>query len=214
MRKVSLVVLCGVALWQSGCSDNSPTKKFDTQGLIPPSGFCSIDPRRIGVAERITDIDEGNGCFVSSAFRVSAVRGVALNQHAVLNCAIAETFADWIDNSVQPAAERAYGERVVKVDVPSAYACRPRNNKRGAKLSEHGMGNAIDVSTFVLESGRRVAVLADWNGPRDSRNFLREVRADACGRFKTVLGPGSDANHKDHLHFDMQRRRNGGTYCK
>lgn len=214
MRRVSIAVLCVVAFWQSGCSNDSPSRQFDTQGLVPPSGLCSKDARRIGIVEKIDDIDEGNGCFVANAYRVHAVRGVALNQPATLNCAVAQTFADWIDDKVQPAAERTYGERVVKVEVPSAYACRPRGNKRGAKLSEHGMGNAIDVSTFVLASGRRVTVLSDWNGARDSRNFLRQVRADACGPFKTVLGPGADAQHKDHFHLDLQHHRSAGAYCR
>jgi hypothetical protein len=131
-----------------------------------------------------------------------------------MNCAVANGAAHWLESTVQPAAEDAFGERVVKIKVPSSFACRPRNNQRGAKLSEHGMGNAIDVSHFILASGREVSVLNDWGGDSDARGFLRRVRSEACGPFKTVLGPGSDVHHKDHLHMDLQQHRNGGSYCK
>ena len=97
--------------------------------------------------------------------------------------------------------------------MAASYACRGRNNARGAKMSEHGFGNAIDISAFTLESGRKVSVLADWNGDRDAKKFLRQVRGEACGEFATVLGPGSDAHHRDHIHLDLQNRRSGNAYC-
>jgi hypothetical protein len=44
--------------------------------------------------------------------------------------------------------------------------------------------------------------------------FLGAIRKAACGPFKTVLGPGSDADHALHFHFDLAPRRNGGTFCQ
>ncbi|TFF18785.1 hypothetical protein E3C22_20770 [Jiella endophytica] len=44
--------------------------------------------------------------------------------------------------------------------------------------------------------------------------FLDRIRAAACGPFKTVLGPGTDADHATHFHLDMAARHNGYTYCK
>lgn len=49
---------------------------------------------------------------------------------------------------------------------------------------------------------------------RDHQAFLDAVRSAACGPFKTVLGPGTDADHATHFHFDMAARRNGATYCR
>lgn len=215
MRGV-LLLGCGVAVAAllSGCSDDKPRKVFETQGLVPPAAFCAADPRRFADAAKISDIDEGNGCFVHNAYRVASVSRVSFNQSAVMNCNMVTTAAAWMENSVQPAAEDAFGQRVVAVDVPSSYACRPRNNVRGAKLSEHGMGNAIDISAFVLEDGTRVSVKQGWFGARAEKAFLRQVRGEACGPFKTVLGPGSDSHHNDHLHMDLQRHRSGGSYCR
>jgi hypothetical protein len=198
----------------AACSDNSPIKRFETRGLIPPSERCDASPSRRGDAERVSNIDMGNGCFVHNAYRVKSLSGVSFNQPVTVNCAVANTTADWLESVVQPAADDAFGERVVAINVPAGFSCRPRNNQRGAKLSEHGMGNAIDISAFTLESGRKIEVQQGWFAWGDSKSFLKTVRAEACGPFKTVLGPGADAAHKDHFHFDLQRHRSGGSYCR
>jgi hypothetical protein len=215
LRKPYVAPLVCAVLTLAACSDDRPSQKnFQTKGLVPPSAFCTANPARFGDARKIADIERGNGCFVQNAYEVRSLVGVQFNQSATFNCGVANMTAQWLENSVQPAAEDAFGERVVKIDVPSSYSCRPRNNVSGAKLSEHGMGNAIDISAFTLESGRRVEVEQGWLGSWDAKSFLKQVRADACGPFKTVLGPGADSHHADHLHFDLQRHRSGGAYCR
>ena len=97
------------------------------------------------------------------------------------------------------------------ITVPSHYACRTRNSQRGARLSEHAKGNAIDISAFTLADGTRLTVLGDWNG-RNSRT-MRRLHASACGPFGTVLGPNSDRHHRDHFHFDVADYRSG-PYCR
>jgi hypothetical protein len=214
LRKMFVAVLGLTVIALAACSDNTPSKQFQTKGLVPPASFCAADPSRFGNARQVSDIDMGNGCFVHNAYKVESLVGVRFNQPATFNCSVANTTAGWLDSVVQPAAQDAFGERIVGIDVPSAFSCRPRNNVRGAKLSEHGMGNAIDISAFTLESGRKVVVEQGWWGERDSKRFLRQVRADACGPFKTVLGPGADSHHKDHIHLDLQQHRSGGAYCR
>lgn len=91
------------------------------------------------------------------------------------------------------------------------YACRPRNNKRGAKISEHGKGRAIDLSALYLDKGS-ITVLTDW-GRGNKGRILSRLHEGACGPFGTVLGPGSDGYHRDHLHFDTARY-SGGPYCR
>jgi hypothetical protein len=214
LRINSMVLIFAALMALAACSDDTPIKRFETKGLIAPTDACSSDPSRRGDVERIADIDMGNGCVVHNAYRVRGLSGVAFNQPITFNCGVANTTATWLEKVVQPAANDAFGERVVGVDVPDGYSCRPRNNVRGAKLSEHGMGNAVDISAFTLESGRKVTVEQGWWGEGDSKTFLRQVRADACGPFKTVLGPGADSHHKDHIHLDLQHHRSGGSYCR
>ncbi len=204
------------ALALVACSDDTPmkSKNFQTKGLVPPSTFCAANPERFGDAAKVADIDKGNGCFVHNAYTVSGLVGVRFSQAVTFNCGVANVTAKWLEDVVQPAAEDAFGERVVGIDVPAGFACRPRNNQNGAKLSEHGMGNAIDISGFTLSDGRKISVEQGWLGSRDARGFLKTVRSEACGPFKTVLGPGADSHHDDHFHLDLQRHRSGGSYCR
>jgi hypothetical protein len=213
MRLVhQLAVLAAVGSILAACS-GSKTKYFETEGLMAPPQRCSTEPSRLGVAVRMSRVDDG-ACEIPNPWLIRAISGVSFTQPATLNCGMASPIESWIQNTVQPAAQRSFGESVTGLEVAASYSCRPRNNRRGAKMSEHGYGNAIDISGFVLESGRKVSVLEDWNGSGDERKFLRQVREEACGPFMTVLGPGSDAHHRDHLHFDLQNRRSGSRYCR
>ncbi len=122
----------------------------------------------------------------------------------------------WIKDIVQPAARSTFGERVVKLRIAASYACRGRDNRRGAKISEHAFGNALDVSAFTLASGRVVEVEGGWNGGRKEISFLKQVHGKACGTFTTVLGPNANAAHRNHFHFDLGKhgRSGKGKYCR
>ena len=214
VRIAGVAAAMAVGLFLAGCSGGSDSAYFETEGLRAPEGSCTVKPSRIGLAEKIRDIDEGNGCEVRNAWRVSSIGQVAFSQPATLNCSMADPLQDWLATVVQPAAQANFDEPVVGVDVAASYACRPRNNQRGARMSEHGYGNAIDIAAFTLESGRKVTVLAGWNGARDERRFLVQVHEQACDEFHTVLGPRADRAHRDHIHLDLQNRRNGSRYCR
>jgi hypothetical protein len=198
----------------AGCGSSTRKSSFDTRGLRAPEGFCPVKPSRIGLAEKIGRIDEGNGCQVANAWRVEALGEVSFSRAATMHCGMADPLHNWLENDVQPAARKSFGENVTAIDVAASYSCRPRNNQRGAKMSEHGFGNAIDIASFTLESGRKVSVLDGWHGSRDERGFLRGVHEAACGQFHTVLGPDADRHHRNHLHLDLQNRRSGRSYCR
>jgi hypothetical protein len=209
-----LATLAGLIIL-SACSTEVEKPYFKTTDVRAPSNAnCQANPQSFSQAEPIEDFSVGNGCGIRNGYTISAMGDVNLSEPAKVTCSVANTFHDWLQNSVQPRAQEAYGERVISIKIAASYACRPRNNVRGAKLSEHGMGNAIDIAGFTLASGREVTVLGDYYGDNESRGFFRSVRADACGPFHTVLGPGSDVHHKDHLHLDLQRERGGGAYCR
>lgn len=201
-----------LALMLAACSSGSePT--FDSKGLVAPPSHCPVNPRKIADAERISDVDGPGACEIEDAWRVHGLANVSFSQPATLGCNMVSPLNEWMQGVVQPAAQRSFGESVVSVKVAASYACRGRNGGRRAKMSEHGFGNAIDIAAFTLESGREVSVLDGWSGRRDEKRFLRHVREEACGNFMTVLGPGSDRHHKDHIHLDLQNRRSGQRYC-
>ncbi|MDR5654918.1 extensin family protein [Ruixingdingia sedimenti] len=150
------------------------------------------------------------GCGIEKPVRVSAVGGIALSQGALMDCPTAQALHRWVENGVKPAFG-ATGGGVVKMQVAAHYVCRGRNNKKGAKLSEHAKGKAIDISAFVLADGTTLTVLRDWRGNRGRP--IRAAHKAACGPFGTTLGPGSDGYHEDHLHLDSASYRNG-PYCR
>ncbi|WP_374331931.1 extensin family protein [Aestuariivirga sp.] len=209
-----LMVAAAAAAVLAACSSSSHKGSFSTKGVRLPEGSCQVKPSRIGLAEKIRNINEHNGCQVPNAWKVQSLGTVQFSQAAILNCGMADPLYSWLEDVVQPTAQRSFGESVVSIDVAASYACRPRNNVDGAKLSEHGFGNAIDIAAFTLESGRKVSVEQGWWGSSDDRRFLHTVHDRACGTFHTVLGPDSGRAHRDHLHLDLQNRESGSVYCR
>lgn len=151
------------------------------------------------------------GCGIAAPVRVTAVDGVTLSQPATLNCQAAKALNKWVKGSVKPAVGRL-GGGVASLTVLSHYSCRTRNNKPGAKISEHARGNAIDIAAINLANGVSLTVLKGWRDRVQSR-ILKAVHKQACGIFGTVLGPNADRFHQDHLHLDVARYR-GGAFCK
>jgi hypothetical protein len=143
------------------------------------------------------------GCGVENPVRVTSVDGVRLSTPATLDCTTATALKTWINKGMRPAFGR---NKVVELRVAAHYICRPRNNVRGAKVSEHGRGKAIDIAAFVMSDGKSVSVLKDYSAQ------MRKAHKAACGIFGTTLGPGSDGYHEDHLHFDTASGRQ--PYCR
>src|SRR4029077_2495972 len=131
---------------------------------------------------------------------------VAIKPTATLACPIVSELDRWFADSVQPSAMRWFGARVVEIKQISAYSCRGMNGNPGAHISEHAFGNALDVAAFVLADGRRISVKVGWNGSPEEQGFLRDVQASACDQFTTVLAPGSNQFHYDHIPLDLIRR--------
>jgi hypothetical protein len=162
--------------------------------------------------DRLTD---PSGCLVPFPIVLTSLgEGIELEPEAVLNCAAALSLVDYAHDTVSPEAEKAFGSALETVNHASAYVCRGRVGTGESKLSEHAFGNAIDIGSFELEDGRRLDVRAYGPGEIATRNFMRDVRGAACGPWKTVLGPGTNADHATHFHLDLAQRRRGGTYCK
>lgn len=149
-----------------------------------------------------------NGCGAQDAVRVRAISGVHLSQQSVMTCETAHALKRWVEKGVQPA----FRKDVVGLRVAAHYACRTRNNRPGARISEHGRGKAIDISGFILKNGDVVTVLEGWK-KRKTRKRLEKVWTAACGPFGTVLGPRADRYHQDHFHLDTARHRSG-SYCR
>jgi hypothetical protein len=138
---------------------------------------------------------------------------VAVSPPATLACPIVSELDRWISNSVQPAAMRWFGSPVSEIKQISAYSCRGMNGNPYARISEHAFGNALDIAAFTLADGRTITVKTGWNGLPEEQGFLRDIQGAACEQFSTVLAPGSNVHHYDHIHVDLMRRRDGHRAC-
>ncbi|MER9296867.1 extensin family protein [Mesorhizobium sp. M0621] len=137
-------------------------------------------------------------------------KSIAIAPGTELNCPMAEAAARFAADVIQPAAKAEFGADLKSIGQASAFICRPRNGTR--KLSEHAFGNALDIASFTLSDGKKIEV--GPAPPEKDAKFLNAVRKAACGPFKTVLGPGADADHSLHFHLDLEPRRHGGTFCQ
>jgi hypothetical protein len=168
----------------------------------------------IAIAPSIPDIKGAGGCGGEDLVRLEAIvlpdkRRVSVKPAAILRCPMASALAEWIRNDIAPLAERL-GSAVSDLDSFDSYECRGRNRVAGARLSEHGRANALDVRAFKFADGSSIS-LTDRTVPRGLRE---SVLHSACTRFSTVLGPGSDWYHEDHIHLDLMERRGNYRICQ
>ena len=213
------VVLGVLTLW--GCSKSPPEFvskpepwRADEEGQCLTSGYVRRGPYLV---ERAALGGPGH-CGAERPFEMSAAADgrVQMRPAALLRCPMIPAIERWTQEVVLPAARRNFGMPIVELKVAASFGCRPINHVRGARLSEHGHANALDVSGFLLADGRWVMVKSGWYGDPRERAFLRQLHQGACDTFTTVLGPNYDANHHDHFHMDLARHGRDGTYriCK
>jgi hypothetical protein len=181
----------------------------------PPPSACRLAlTDTIAIAPSIPDIRGPGGCGGEDLVRLEAIvlpdkRQVPVKPAAILRCKMATAVAEWIRSDIAPLAEKT-GSPISEFDNFDSYQCRGRNNVAGAMMSEHGRANALDVRGFKLANGRMMS-LTDRNLARETRE---SVLHSACTRFSTVLGPGSDWYHEDHIHLDVMERRNNYRICQ
>lgn len=212
-------MIAGVMLARGGAGpmvsirpDNRPSNlhKAMSQRVRNAGGGICNDPSIQG--EPIAPITGRiRGCGVQNAVRVRAVSGVALTQSATIDCPTAVALRKWVDTGARPAVGNK-GGGIKSLRVVAHYACRTRNSQKGARISEHGKGRAIDIAAINLQDGSQISVLRDW-GSGAKGSALKKMHRAACGPFGTVLGPNSDRFHRDHFHFDTARYRSG-PYCR
>jgi hypothetical protein len=149
--------------------------------------------------------DRRNGAYCGYADVVQILRSTVPYSGPVhLTCPMAAGLYLWEREVVAPAAVKYLSSRLVRIDHMGTYSCRRIGGGTSGRPSEHAIANAIDISGFRLEDGRRITVLGDWSkGTTAERAFLREIRRGACAIFQVVLSPDYNAAHRDHFHVDM-----------
>ncbi|MGE3988248.1 extensin family protein [Pseudorhodoplanes sp.] len=169
---------------------------------------------RIAVLEPLPPIGGPGDCGASDVVRLGAIiqadgSKVAVAPPATVRCAMAEALANWVREDLT-AAVAQLGSAPRSLDNYASYDCRGRNRVAGAKISEHGFANAIDMRGVRLANGR----FAEFTSRTLDRGFRESLRRTVCARFTTVLGPGSDGYHETHIHVDLAERRGGYRLCQ
>lgn len=203
-----------------GTATSAQVADYEIRRMAAPEEAAAVTDaciqllREAGVqVERAEDRDDGGFCVVQGAVRLT---GGAITPLApgglVMQCPMAVRYVIWDRQVLQPAAREVFGQSVARVDNMGTYACRRIYGQEdvNARPSEHARANALDFAGVTLEDGRRVSVLADWNGDGPAGaaggSFLRRIREGACRVFSTVLSPEYNAAHRDHLHLDGAER--------
>src|SRR5437879_1192002 len=199
---------------KSGARKQTPGEPTEQAAPPPPSACRLALTEEIAIAPSIPDIHGAGGCGGEDLVRLEAVvlpdkRRVSVKPAAILRCAMASAIADWIRTDIAPLAA-SLGSVISDLDNFDSFDCRGRNRVLGARLSEHGRANALDVRALQLANGHSISLV--------DRTVSREVRESvlhsACARFSTVLGPGSDWYHEDHIHLDLMERHNNYKICQ
>ena len=190
-----------------------PEEPATAAAPAPPSA-CQLRLAKIAVFQPLPTLVGPGECGAVDAVHLDAVilsdqSKVAVTPAGILRCPMAEELARWVRDDVAPTATKL-GSPLRVLDNFDSYECRGRNRVRGATLSEHGRADAIDVRLFKLADGRSFT-LTDVNVDKAWREAMK---TSACARFSTVLGPGSDGNHEEHIHLDLAERRNNYKLCE
>jgi Extensin-like protein C-terminus len=191
-----------------------PGPYVDTRVHPPRDRYAAPYPQRPDAASSLPQANPLPRLGPAQGNSVAAFGPVAVKPAATLACPIVSVLDRWLADSVQPAAQRWFGARVVEIKQISAYSCRGMNGNSRAHISEHAFGNALDIAAFTLADGRHISVKDGWKGMPEEQGFLRDVEAAACQQFNTVLAPGSNVYHYDHIHVDLMRRASQRVICQ
>jgi hypothetical protein len=181
----------------------------------PPPSACRLAlTEAIAIAPSIPAIKGPGSCGGDDLVRLEAVvladkKQVAVKPAAILRCIMAAAIADWVRSDMAPFAQ-SLGTTLADLDNFDSFECRGRNRVSGAKMSEHGRANALDLRGLKFANGQSLS-LTDRSVAREQREA---VLHSVCARFTTVLGPGSDWYHEDHIHLDLAERRGGYRICQ
>lgn len=187
---------------------------FKTADVTSEISACRARLEKFAVVVAMPRLIGPGACGGGDIVRLDAVliaggKKVDIRPAPYLRCPMAEQLALWVrDDNAPPAATSGSGLK--SIETYDDFDCRGRNRKSTGKVSEHGKANAVDLRGFTFEDGRYVH-LTDIKASKPMRE---DVRKSACARFTTVLGPGSDGYHEEHIHLDLAERSNGYRICQ
>jgi hypothetical protein len=190
------------------------TPQFPT--VMPASeASCRSQLRKLGVEFRdLPRVENGPTCGIDYPLQLSGLGGdIDIKPATTLNCQVTLAFAKWVKYELAPSSRARYLSGIQKIVPLGGYSCRKMNSRASNPWSEHAKGNAIDIGTIQLKSGKEIDIRKKGFFAFREKGLLKAVRTDSCKYFSTVLGPGSDPDHWNHFHFDLRTRKSGYRHC-
>lgn len=186
---------------------------FKTADVTSAPSACRTRLEKFAVVTAMPRLIGPGSCGGGDIVRIDAVllpggKKVEIKPAPYLQCPMAEQLALWLRDDAVPLT--AVSGVLQRLETYDDFDCRGRNRKMTGKVSEHGKANAIDLKGFTFEGGRYIH-LTDMKADKPLREAARK---SACARFTTVLGPGSDGYHEEHIHLDLAERSNGYRICQ
>ena len=175
---------------------------------------CELQLSKIAEFRSMPPITGPGECTATDVVNVNAVvlpdnHRVVFSPVVTLQCSMAEVVAHWIRDDVAPTLD-ALRMSLRGVETLESFGCRTFNGISGAKLSEHGHANALDVRALKIANG----TVIELTNATVSKSLREQLRQTACTRFTTVLGNGADAYHENHVHIDLMQRTNNYRICQ
>jgi hypothetical protein len=193
-------------------TESKPEQKDEIAQPDPAAAACIEKLTSLGVRfEKRPPLRE-NSCKIDNPVLVSGLpNNVELSTGSLMECSLAEELARWSNDVVLPKAKEHLQAEPKKLLIGTSYQCR--DQRSGTKLSEHAFGNGVDIMGIEFDKRAPVTIKAQDEGSPEAA-FQSAIQKEACPIFTTVLGPGADADHSDHLHLDMRGRKAGYRICQ
>lgn len=205
MRRIIFSLLVSLSLAACGSREAAQTAPPPVAAPAPASCREALAAMGVEFTPVAIGASAGQGCTLVDGVKVTRTT-YDLNRPVELTCETALRWARFEREVLKPNAERLFHQDIKTVNHAGGFVCRPMTGN-GKRLSEHGHGRAIDVWGFVLANGNRISVEQDWRRTDPRGAYLRQIARQGCDFFSVVLTPNSDAEHANHLHFDIGAQR-------
>lgn len=197
-------------------SEKQPSKEEPNQQKTDagndPAAACIERIASLGLRFEKQPPVQDNACKIGNPVTVSTLpNGVEISPPSLMECSFAEGLARWVGDVVIPRTKEHFQSAPTKLLIGTSYQCR--DQRSGGKLSEHAFGNGVDVMGFEFDKHPPLTIkFQAENSPEAA--FQLAVQKEACTIFATVLGPGADEAHGNHLHLDMRVRKANYRICQ
>jgi hypothetical protein len=186
------------------------------QAAAEQAAACRADLGKLGVSFTKAEDKDYAPCSIDNAVQIDTIKAdgqtVTLIGKPIFKCNFALKFSSWVADVAVPVVQAQADKPLSGLSTGPGFQCRNRNGDSEGKISEHASGNAVDIDQIVLADKSRIAISQVSNTTDPHYRLLMALRTSACGYFTTVLGPGSNAAHASHYHFDLGAHGKSGNY--